>query len=287
MGKEAFWMQKKPRKPVDKNAWMNTYSDMVTLLLCFFVLLFSVSSVDSAKWTILVKALNPNATDVSQIVTENIQSQGPDPFNTGGDALMSEVTEFQDLFYQMQDYIIENKLSGDIEIHQGDGYTFIVFRNDVFFDGDSSILKQRGKEVLTFLASGIKPIQNQINEMRILGHTNQADPNKPNPISGDRFLSSDRATRVLVFLQKKNIIDPKKLISIGYGQHYPIASFITPKDRAKNRRVEILITESNKVSITLEEVYKQIDQNENVSVGPGDQGESVGQPLIDTEKQPQ
>ncbi|MEA4988316.1 MAG: flagellar motor protein MotB [Anaerovorax sp.] len=280
-------MQKKPKKPVDKNAWMNTYSDMVTLLLCFFVLLFSVSSVDSAKWSILVKALNPNAKEVSQIVTDLTESQGEDPLDSGGKGLMTDVTEFQDLYYQMQEYIIENKLSGDVEVHQGDGYTFIVFRNDVFFDGDSSILKQRGKDVLTFLASGIQPIQDQINEMRILGHTNQADPNRPNPITGDRFLSSDRATTVLVYVQEKNVIDPKKLISIGYGQHYPIAPFVREEDRAKNRRVEILITQSNKVSVTLEEVYRQIDEHENVTAGPGDQGESVGQPLINTEKQSQ
>lgn len=279
-------MQKKPKKPVDKNAWMNTYSDMVTLLLCFFVMLFSASSVDSAKWEILVQALNPNAKEVSQIVTENTNNEGPDPFDTKGKDLMTEVSKFQDLYYQMQEYIIKNKLTNDIEVHQGDGYTFIVFRNDVFFDGDSSVLKQRGKDVLTFLASGVKPIQDQINEMRILGHTNQADPNQANPIAGDRFLSSDRAARVLVFLQEKNVIAPKKLISSGYGQHYPIASFVTAEDRAKNRRVEILITESNKVSVTLEEVYRQIDEHENVTAGPGEQGESVGQPLIDTGKQP-
>ncbi|WP_324824546.1 OmpA/MotB family protein [Sinanaerobacter sp. ZZT-01] len=284
-------MQKKTKKPVDKNAWMNTYSDMVTLLLCFFVLLFSVSSVDSAKWSVLVKALNPKAKEVSQIVTEEMAGEeGKDPLSSGGKGLMTDVTEFQDLYYRMEEYIIENKLSGDIDVHQGDGYTFIVFRNDVFFDGDSYVLKQRGKDVLTFLASGIEPIQDQINEMRILGHTNQADPNKPNPIVGDRFLASNRATTVLIFIQEKSVIDPKKLIDSGYGQNYPIAPFVKEEDRARNRRVEILITESNKVSVTLEEVYKQIDEHENVTEGPGEQGESVGQPLTNTnntEKQSQ
>ncbi len=284
-------MQKKPKKPVDKNAWMNTYSDMVTLLLCFFVMLFAASSVDSAKWSVLVRALNPNAKEVSQIVTEEMAgSEGEYPLSSGGKGLMTDVTEFQDLYYQMEEYIIENKLSGDVDVYQGDGYTFIAFRNDVFFDGDSYVLKQRGRDVLTFLASGIKPIQDQINEMRILGHTNQADPNKANPIVGDRFLASNRATTVLVYIQEKNVIDPKKLVDIGYGQNYPIAPFVEKEDRAKNRRVEILITQSEKVSVTLEEVYKQIDEHENVTSGPGEQGESVGQPLINTnntEKQSQ
>ena len=47
--------------------WMDTYGDLVTLLLCFFVLLYSISTIDQAKWIQIVKSFNPDAKEVSQI----------------------------------------------------------------------------------------------------------------------------------------------------------------------------------------------------------------------------
>ncbi len=57
---------------------MGTYGDMVTLLLCFFVLLYSISSVDQQKWEIIVKSFNPGADAVSQIVTDSDLKEGDD-----------------------------------------------------------------------------------------------------------------------------------------------------------------------------------------------------------------
>ena len=57
---------------------MDTYGDMVTLLLCFFVLLYSISSVDQQKWEIIVQSFNPNAKATSQIVTDTSIEEGDD-----------------------------------------------------------------------------------------------------------------------------------------------------------------------------------------------------------------
>ena len=54
---------------------MDTYGDMVTLLLCFFVLLYSISTVDQMKWELIVKSFNPNAEEVSQIVVNEEQNE--------------------------------------------------------------------------------------------------------------------------------------------------------------------------------------------------------------------
>lgn len=60
---------KKRGKSAESGAnWMDTYGDMVTLLLCFFVLLYSISSVDQAKWEMLVKSFNPDAEDRKSVV---------------------------------------------------------------------------------------------------------------------------------------------------------------------------------------------------------------------------
>lgn len=253
-------MKRKERKPVEKGTWMNTYSDMVTLLMCFFVLLFSMSTIDAAKWEILVKSLNPKATKVSQIVDQ--KSEGENDVSSKGENMLSEIEEFDQLAEQMQDYVEQNNLQEDIEISEGEDFIFVTFRNNIFFDPDSYILKDQGKVILDAFSNGIMKIVDEIGEIRVLGHTNQADPNRRNSVEGDRFLSSDRATEVLVYIENKNFIDSKKLVSIGYGQNWPIASFITDEDRAKNRRVEILITKTQAANISLEEVYKTVGKSE-------------------------
>jgi len=233
---------------------MTTYSDMVTLLLCFFVLMYAFSTIDNSKWQILVKTFNPSASLAADNIVElavNEMVPAADISSTG----MAGIGTFDELYRQMKTYVAENNLENDIEVTGGEGYTFIVFRNNIFFDGDSSALKPEGRQILDVLGAGVAAVRGLVKEMRILGHTNQADPNRQNAVRGDRFLASDRATEVLVYLQEKNIIEPRKLVSIGYGQFYPAAPFVSEEDRLKNRRVEILITEANAVEVSLEDIY--------------------------------
>jgi len=243
-------MIKREKKPVDTGVWMTTYTDMVTLLLCFFVLMYALSSMDSARWEVLVRNLNPSAALASQIVNE---------MSLGQETQVNEVVTFEELHTHMRTYVEERGLIEDVEVRGGDGYTFITFKNDILFDGNRYTLKPEGRAVIDVLIRGIAPINETIKEMRILGHTNQADPGRPNDVRGDRFLASNRATEVLVYIQERDIIDPRKLVGIGYGQFYPVAPFVREEDRLKNRRVEILITEANVVDVSLEYIYGQIN----------------------------
>jgi chemotaxis protein MotB len=175
---------------------------------------------------------------------------------------------FQFIPVSVEQYIVlENdervSMADDVEVLGGDGYTFIIFKNNILFDGDQYELKPEGQRILDFLCIGVAPINESIKELQILGHTNQADPNRPNDTRGDRFLASNRAAEVLVYIQEKNIIEPRKLVGIGYGQFYPAAPFEREEDRLKNRRVEILITEESVIDISLEWVYTQIDRENN------------------------
>ena len=63
-------MKKNKKAPEEGGSWMDTYGDLVTLLLCFFVLLYSISSIDQAKWVQIVKSFNPNATETNQIAVD-------------------------------------------------------------------------------------------------------------------------------------------------------------------------------------------------------------------------
>ncbi len=250
-------LRRKKKQGDSGGNWLTTYGDMVTLLLCFFVMMNSMSSMDSAKWEILVKSFNPSSEEISQIVDGAKQQEGDNFIEGQIERPIDPIENFDDLYYQLSKYVQENNLDADVEVSKGDGFTFITFKNNVFFDGDSYRLKEDGKKILDDFAYAISDVKDSIEEIRVLGHTSQAKPDEVNEISSDRFLSSNRATEVLVYFQKKNLIDPSKLVSSSYGQFRPISSFDTRENRAKNRRVEILITKSNGVTKSLQEYYSE------------------------------
>ncbi|WP_294852497.1 flagellar motor protein MotB [uncultured Oscillibacter sp.] len=238
----------KKRKSEGGASWMDTYGDMVTLLLCFFVLLYSMSTIDQQKWVQLVQSFNPDATHE---VTENSGNNGQlaDPTTpVDGEQSDSSLTQAQivasieQLYQDLKSYVAQQGAAENISVTKGDGYVFISFNDAVFFDGDSYVLRQDGKEVLEDVGMIVGKASLAIDELRVLGHTAQGDPGKPNNPTVDRFLSSDRAAVVLIYLQEMDILDPARMISMGYGQFRPVADNATREGRAKNRRVELIVT---------------------------------------------
>ena len=213
--------------------WMDTYGDMVTLLLCFFVMLYSMSSMDQQKWMALVESFNPDAS--TQQTSGGSQST---------DQLTQEQVDadIETLYQAMEQYVKQENLTSQVSITKGSGYVFVSFDDTVFFDGDSYVLLDEGKKILDQVAQSIAGVSESIDEIRVLGHTAQASADKPNRPEVDRFLATNRAAVVTVYLQEKNIIDPARLVSVGYGQWRPVADNITADGRAQNRRVELLVT---------------------------------------------
>lgn len=238
---------------------MDTYGDMVTLLLCFFVMLYAISKVDQEKWEMLVASMNPSAAAVSQIVTNTAANDYENPVSGGVKPEDIEDSEFEDLYYTLKKAVEEENLSDEqVHLTKGDGYTFITFQDNVFFDGDSAVLKDEAKSLLDKFAAAIDKASNSIQKLQVLGHTSQGTPDEPNNPEIDWVLSSERAARVTAYLQMHSSISPEKMNAVGYGQFHPVASFDTPEDRAKNRRVEIIITKNDAVESSLNEYYKEV-----------------------------
>ncbi len=244
--------------------WLNTYADMVTLVLTFFVLMYTMSSVDAEKWQILVEAFNRKGAETAQVVlvTEGEGNEmgtnlGESPGNTSVTTETKEElpTDFNQLYEYIKAYVEENNLTASVEMSKGDASVFIRFRDNVFFNPDSAVLQKQGLKLLEFIGDCLKNVEDEILSVRINGHTASVPGTIKTP-GFDRTLSTDRANSVLIYLEETKRIEPKKLIAIGYGRNYPIVSNETEVGRRKNRRVEMMIL-SNDVSIHDEEdVFK-------------------------------
>ena len=110
------------------------------------------------------------------------------------------------------------------------------------------------------------PYADDIKQIEILGHTARVDGHQYS-VANDRFLASNRATPVLVYIQEKNFIDPSKLTSVGYGDNWPVADNYTLEGRSANRRVEVLITKTGAQYKNLGELYREIQYGTDTDEG--------------------
>lgn len=247
---------------------MDTYGDMVTLLLCFFVLLYSISSVDENKWMALVKSFNPDA-EITAV--EETGSPGPAieehvgmSVDRSEESLAEEQAEIdsqiEKLYQALVEYAENSEQGSMIDTTRGDGYVFISFDDAVFFAGERYDLLPQGQQILSDICAMFDSVEPAIDEIRILGHTAQADPNHPNRTETDRRLSSNRATNATVYIQTHSKVGGARILSEGYGQHRPIDANNSEEGRSHNRRVEIIITGKNLLNglgTSVEQYYTQ------------------------------
>jgi len=250
-GKGGECAMVKPKKRSGGGAsWMDTYGDMVTLLLCFFVLLYSMSTISEDKWKAIVQSFNPNAVfDKTEIVGGN---DGPssDPEDLEGaptvEELESQQAEIEEalekLYEQLKEYAEQSQMAEQIEVSKGDGYVFVSFSDAVFFRPDKYDLLPEGAQVLAEISGILDQTKDYIDELRIMGHTAQASSSRPNYTLPDRLLSSERAAVATAYIQEHTGIEPARIVSAGYGQHRPAFSNDTEESKSHNRRVEILVT---------------------------------------------
>ncbi len=292
--------------------WMDTYGDMVTLLLCFFVLLYSMSTVDENKWKALVQSFNPNAIP-SQ--TEIVGGDKDGPYAEDNDffegvmdpAMLEEMMEaaenaslagqqgqvdkeIDQLYEQLKTFIDES--GKNIEITKGDGYVFLSLVDTVFFYPDLYDMLPEGRGLLEQIAPVLKAAAPSIDEIRISGHTAQGQDDAENDPEGDRMLSAQRAAQVSYYLQQlcrpkddSDVgLDPARIVGQSFGQWRPIAAN-DDDNRRKNRRVEMTITGKDlgsKLGDAIEQYYTQreggsLKEDEAESSAPADNAGATDQ----------
>lgn len=244
---------KKEEPPKGAPLWMITYSDMITLVLCFFVLLYSYSSLDVLKWKQVVASVKGSlgVMDGGRTIDEAELIDRGQPFNMGRGS--ADVDEFEKYLQEMQEManIKERLLDSLAEFNQRvvveveERGVVLRFQDSVLFDKGKAYLKPEAKIVLQNVGEILKSIDKHI---RIEGHTDDLPINTPQ-FPSNWELSTTRATNVLRYLLELGL-EPKTLSAVGYGEYHPLVPNENEESRQKNRRVDIVIL---KDSISLQE----------------------------------
>ncbi|NLV86539.1 MAG: OmpA family protein [Clostridiales bacterium] len=218
------------------DSWMNTYADMVTLLLTFFAVLLSMSAVDQEKFNAFIQSFSNLPPEV---IEEIVSSGAPSDVESENEPSPEEVAQAMDkLFQSLSQYVTDNDMQDSISISKNNNVVFTSFDSAMLFSPDGSEILESSLPALSFIGNGIKAYERMIRLVAVCGHT--ASVSESYPVD-DWMLSSERAGVVASYLEKQTHFDAKKLRTIGFGKTLPIAENATEEGRAKNRRVELAI----------------------------------------------
>ncbi|QNB45762.1 OmpA family protein [Thermanaerosceptrum fracticalcis] len=238
--------RKQDSPPPGAPLWLTTYGDMVTLILTFFVLLYSYSSIDAVKWQAVVMSIkgalgvldggNTLVTGPAMELAESGQGVGKKDLD---EYLQSqkEMQSLQEIKKNLEAYLEEKKLQAQITVNLEERGLILRFQDSVLFAKGKADLLNDSISTLKHVSGILKDIPNAV---RIEGHTDDLPINTPQ-FPSNWELSTTRATNVLRFLITQGL-DGRKLSAVGYGEYRPLVpNNNSEENRRKNRRVDIVI----------------------------------------------
>lgn len=278
--------RKKAEEPENHERWLVSYADFITLLFAFFVVMYSISSVNEGKYRVLSETLesvfqSPNRSLDPIQVGEVSRGQGPRVADPGepvlplSDIELPEIPDNQpppvpdsvetisQLGQELQNVLSELIESDDVVINEGEDWLEIEIKSRILFASgeaqisDSAIpVIQRISDVLTQVA----------NPLQVEGFTDNQPINTPR-FRSNWELSAARAASV-VRLMDDSGIDPVRMSAIGYGEYRPVASNDTAEGRQRNRRVTLVVLGARDSRRSLDKFDPETLQQFDNSLGP-------------------
>ncbi|HUU45408.1 MAG TPA: flagellar motor protein MotB [Acidobacteriota bacterium] len=225
-------MRGRKRKEVPENPerWLLTYADLITLLLAFFVVMYSMSRLDAKKFGAMSSALSGilKGQDASlPVAARDLRADGG-PLKTGRLRLMQQ---------QLRQRIGEAGIDSSVTTEVNTRGLIIHIREGALFEEARAELTPGARDVLRLVGEQLGNIPNQL---RVEGHTDAR------PIQTPRFpsnweLSTARATSVLRYLVDSAAVSPGRVSAVGFGEFRPVAPNTSPEQMALNRRVDLVI----------------------------------------------
>ncbi len=255
-------VKRKPDEVKPGAAWMNTFADLMNLLLCFFVLLFSMSTVDAQKFELVAASFAQTfsifsaggaaigdgimiSNGVSQLneLDEYISSMGyaaedsktKNEFDKVADEQLKEAEQLSE---KVDETLKEEKLDKEVDIDFTTQYVSLTLNGALLFDSGSATIKEAAYPILDKI--GVILQRYGENLIEIEGHTDNV-PIHNAEFANNNELSSARALAVFDYLTETTNLNPANIKHTGRGEYVPIDDNGTPEGRSKNRRVEIKI----------------------------------------------
>lgn len=253
----------KKQEPTPEGApeWLTTYSDLVTLLLTFFVLLFSMATIDKQRFVEVADSLsrsmlkmnngdsilpgqgnNIMVVDFADPKTVDEYEQTEKYIEDAEEMVVDAQQKIEDAKLdlskeEIKKTVLDEGLSKDVQVVEEKDYLLVRLDSEVFFDSGSIEIKPQGRKVLDSLAPTLNAIDNEI---IIAGHTDNV-PVKTGIYQSNWELSTARATHVVKYFVDNLHMNPIRLTATGNGEYRPIGDNNTEEGRRKNRRIEIKI----------------------------------------------
>lgn len=247
---------------------MNTFADLMNLLLCFFVMLFSMSSVNEEKFEKVIASFQSTfsilpgggasigegeliSSGISQL--ENFDSYYNQQLSSQSDGQteeekditeayeQQELEESEDMAQQLENALSQYGIQDDVEVDFNAEYVTLNMNGALLFDSASAELRDEAYPLVNKLGKILVTYDNNIIEVE--GHTDNV-PIHSSKYEDNNVLSMYRALAVANYLRDTTTLDPAYIKSSGRGEYVPIADNATPEGRARNRRVEIKIYNS-------------------------------------------
>jgi chemotaxis protein MotB len=234
-----------PHEEEGGEAWLLPYSDLMTLLLAVFIVLFAVSNIDKAKSEQMAAEFSEKM--MNQSYNAAAMAEHNDPKMNGAASDQSEMEKMAALKAELDDKLKSENLTASVKTSIDERGLVVRLNNAIFFDPGSAELRKDTEKTLLEIANTISVMNNYI---RVEGHTDNI------PMNSDVYrsnwdLSAARAATVVRLLTSQTKIPPERLIAVGYGEYRPIADNSTEEGRAKNRRIDIIV---------LNEKYDDLEQ---------------------------
>lgn len=211
---------KAPTQQSDSKEWLALFADLMTTVMIFFILLYSMSNLDSGKYREMKNSIK------DYLVKGRSEKE----------VLNQAIKDFDELEQTLSAYIKKEQLSSFVVITKDKNQLGITVNAPIFFKiGEAELLKS----AYTLMDIIVKALKNMEFNILVEGHTDDL------PINTSRFrnnwdLSTSRASAVVSYMIQKGI-NPMRLTAAGYAEFYPLVANTSKANRAKNRRVEIKI----------------------------------------------
>ncbi len=240
--------RRKPAEHQEDHAdetWLIPYSDLLTLLLALFIVLFASSQVDQLKFQQMAQSFNSafsGGTSIlnneAAIVEQPTVTPPNDQLSEENRKQAMESIQLNDVKKKLDEYIRNNNLGGDLQTSLTEDGLVVRIQDTALFTSGRADMRPDSRRWGDVIAKMLSTLSQAV---IISGHTDNVPINTAQfPSNWD--LSSKRALNFMKFLLSENPdLKPERFSAIGYGEYRPVMENTTSEGRAKNRRVEILI----------------------------------------------